>query len=207
MQILDFLLSQNQYTCTSFQLKCDCGEEMVFEAPTRGSKDERHLALAKCTNAKNCKKAPIDKVVKLENMLTLAIRRHLSNYYRGYVSCEDPACTGRSRQLPLEFRGAFPVCHTCQKAIMTKEVSDKQLYLQLLYYQQLFDVAKVSSKFGKNFNVDLVGVKDGQLNYLRLKQHVDQVMNLNNYSIIDMTRLFSGFSAIKASRFRKAKNY
>ena len=75
------------------------------------------------------------------------IFRHIKRFYDCYVSCEDPACSGQSRQLPLEFRGAFPVCSTCKKAIMTKDYTDKQLYTQLLYYEQLFDVAKASSRY------------------------------------------------------------
>ncbi len=31
-------------------------------------------------------------------------------------------------------------------------------------------------------------------NYVALKQHVDKCMNSNNYSMVDMTRLFSAFA-------------
>ena len=63
-------------------------------------------------------------------------RRHIGKFYAGYVVCEDPACGGRTRQLPLQFKGAFPVCLTCNSACMSKEYTDKQLYTQLLYYKQ-----------------------------------------------------------------------
>ena len=44
--------------------------------------------------------------------------------------------------MPLQFKGAFPVCSTCGSACMSKEYTDKQLYTQLLYYKQLFDVSR-----------------------------------------------------------------
>ena len=93
-----------------------------------------------------CKKAPIQRATIIQNKLTFFIRKHVNKYYHGYVTCEDPACSGRTRQLPLEFKGAFPVCNVCQKAIMTKEYSDKELYTQLLYLQQLFDVSKANTR-------------------------------------------------------------
>ena len=49
-------------------------------------------------------------------------------------------CTGRTRQLPLIFQRAFPICSTCHKATMYREYTDSQLYLQMLYFQHLFQV-------------------------------------------------------------------
>lgn len=190
------------------QVSCECGEEITLEGVTRGSKEERHLALARCPNIKQkCNKRPIDRVARIQNKLTRNIRQHIRRFYQGYVVCEDPACTGRTRLLPLDFKGAFPVCSTCEKANMTKEYSDKQLYHQLLYYQQLFDVAKASSRYGRNFNLDLMDITDGQRNYMILKQHLDRLMDQNKYSIIDMTRLFGGFYLMKAAKFRVSKHY
>ena len=166
-------------------------------------KDDRHLALAKCPSANKCDKSPIQRLGQIQNKLTMNIRRHVTKFCQGEVTCEDPACTGRTRQLPLNLKGAYPVCSTCQAAIMAKEYSDKQLYNQLLYYQQLFDVSKASAKCGRNFNLDLAAIKDGQVNYMKLKQHVDKTMALNKYSVIDMSRLFFGFQTMDAATFRR----
>ena len=179
---------------------------MTLETSVRGtSKDDRILALAKCSNLK-CDQKPIERLHYIQNKLTLNIRRHIKRFYSGYVICEDPACSGRTRQLPLQFRGAFPVCSTCSKAVMTKDYTDKQLYTQLLYYQQLFDVSKASIRFGKQFNHDLVTARDGQKNYTLLKQMMDRVMEQNKYSIIDMGKLFSGLAVMTAAGFRNSKN-
>ncbi len=109
--------------------------------------------MARCPNPK-CDKLdnpPIRNLSKLKNQLTLAIRAHVKRFYSGQLICEDPACEGRTRQLPLQFSSGYPECPSCHKAVMTKEYSEKQLYTQLLFYQLLFDVSRASAKHGVNF--------------------------------------------------------
>ena len=109
----------------------------------------RHLTLTRCpggAKSANCTSAPIDRPAYLKNALTLLSRRHARAFYAGYVSCEDPACGRRTRALPLRLRGAFPVCCACERAVMTKEVADRQLYRQMLFYQQLFDVDRAANR-------------------------------------------------------------
>ncbi len=134
------------YVC--FQVHCACGEEIVLDGPVRGVSDsDRVLALARCPRA-GCDLRPIERRAHVANRLALAVRRHVARFYAGHVICEDPACNGRTRQLPLDFRGAFPACPFCHEmAVMTKEYTDRELYTQLLSYQQLFDVAKANSRY------------------------------------------------------------
>ncbi len=182
---------------------CECGEVIVVDSVVRGvAKEEKVLSLSQCPK---CGGAPIRRRAHILNVVTTAIRRHQAKFYSGYVSCEDPACNARTRQLPLRFSAGYPECTTCKKAGMAKDYTDKQLYTQLLFYRQLFDVARASARYGRNFNHDLAGIADGQANYALLKAHVDKVMDLNNYSIVDMTRLFSAFSATSAAKFRRGK--
>jgi DNA polymerase alpha subunit A len=186
------------------QVTCECGEEITLDSAVRGISDtDRVLALLKCPKLK-CDRAPVlTKHVTIHNALTMAIRRHMSKFYAGYVVCEDPACGGRTRQLPLHFRGAFPVCSTCGSACMSKEYTDKQLYTQLLYYQQLFDVGRAAQRYsGASFAAELSANPGSRGRYEELKAHVDETMNDNKYSIVDMTKLFGGFYNVKAASFR-----
>ena len=43
---------------------------------------------------------------------------------------------------------------------------------------------------------------------MELKQHVDRCMSANNYSVVDMTRLFSAFAGgmVTAANFRARRN-
>ncbi len=122
------------------------------------SRDEKVLSLARCPNAKCDRDPPIRRLGRLRNALTLAIRRHVRRFYSGSLSCEDPACEGRTRQLPLRFTSGHPECPSCHKAALVKDYTDRQLYTQLLFYQQLFDVARASAKHGINLASDLSGV-------------------------------------------------
>merc|ERR1719376_346128 len=128
--------------CQKLTIECLCGESMTLDTAVRGRGREATLALAKCSNL-DCKRIPIlERSAYISNKLTLEVRSHVQRYYAGWIICEDPGCSGRTRQMPLVFQRAFPVCPTCSKATMYTEYSDSQLYLQLLYYQHLFEVQK-----------------------------------------------------------------
>ena len=47
--------------------------------------------------------------------VTRQLRQCIKKYYAGWLVCEDPGCSGRTRYLPLQFQRAFPVCPTCKK--------------------------------------------------------------------------------------------
>ena len=51
---------------------------------------------------------------KILNSIDLLARRHITRYYAGWLVCEDPGCSGRTRLMPLQFQRAFPVCPTCR---------------------------------------------------------------------------------------------
>ena len=85
---------------------------------------------------------------------------------------------------------------------MYKEYTEKELYFQLEYLLKLFDVEAAKT----NYDIDVKG--DRTLHaYLQLKQHVLKVLDHNKYSIVDMSKLFSGFLTLKAATLRKSKNF
>ena len=134
------------------------------------------------------------------------MRKAIKRFYDGVVVCEDPACSGRTRQLPLHFASAYPLCPTCGKGgNMYKEYTEKELYTQLEYLAKLFDLEYVANNYG----VELSPGRDAAVikQCLDLKQHVMKTMDLNKYSIVDMGRLFAGFFALKASSLRKTKAF
>merc|ERR1712108_14149 len=103
---------------------------------------------------------------------------------------EDPGCSGRTRQMPLVFQRAFPVCPVCRKATMYMEYNDSQLYLQLLYYQHLFDVQQSLDRTAGDEKENLsrclkveVEQKSVLMGYAQLKGHVDSFMRQNKFSV------------------------
>ena len=177
-----------------FKINCECGSEIVVDNIMRGN----GLALISCPDT-DCKKIPLERFVYIRNNLVLAIREHLKRYYAGWVVCEDPGCTGRTRQLPLTFQRAFPVCSTCHKATMYREYSDSMLYNQLIFFQRLFDTVKAKEKYS---NFHFGGVRDGELKYYKLYEYVKGIISNNNYSVVSLTKVFEGFFPMTAEKMR-----
>ena len=106
-----------------FQITCNCGENIVLDSISRGLGKDMRLALYDCPNVQCQKHHPlIEKIGLIKNLLTKAMRLHIQKYYSGWIVCEDPGCSGRTRRCPLSFQRAFPICNTCFKATMYRYV-------------------------------------------------------------------------------------
>ncbi len=55
---------------------------------------------------------------------------------------------------------------------------------------------------GLNLSVELAKTKGGADNYMLLKQQMDRFMDQNNYSIVDLGKLFGGICSLKANNVR-----
>ena len=100
------------------QVTCECGEKITLDSISRGSGKDMSLAILECPQP-SCQKRPLlEKTALIKNLLTKAMRIHIQKYYAGWIVCEDPGCSGRTRRCPLAFQRAFPVCNACFKAIM-----------------------------------------------------------------------------------------
>jgi len=207
--------------CQKLTIECLCGESMTLDTAVRGRGREATLALAKCSSL-DCKRIPIlERSAYISNKLTLEVRSHVQRYYAGWIICEDPGCSGRTRQMPLVFQRAFPVCPTCSKATMYTEYSDSQLYLQLLYYQHLFEVQKALDRssgeereaLSRGLKVEAAAADGGQTTsvlqkYTAVKNQLDKLMKENKFSIVSLNKVFEGLQCVKASRFKStAANY
>jgi len=193
--------------CQKFTITCSCGESLTLDTTVRGRGKDAVFALAKCSKL-DCRKIPIlEQAAQIQNRLTLEIRSHISRYYSGWITCEDPGCSGRTRQMPLVFQRAFPVCPVCRKATMYMEYNDSQLYLQLLYYQHLFDVQQSLDRTAGDEKENLsrclkveVEQKSVLMGYAQLKGHVDSFMRQNKFSVVSLNKVFEGLHCVKASR-------
>lgn len=97
--------------------------------------------LEKCQNVK-CNMRPVEYLACIHNQLTEQIRQYHVLYYAGWVSCEDPACGYRTARLPQTFAGGYPLCRQCEKGVMFREYTEKDLYLQINFFLYLFDLNK-----------------------------------------------------------------
>ncbi|RMY54665.1 hypothetical protein D0863_13561 [Hortaea werneckii] len=112
-------------------------------------------------NGISCPRAECKKVMSTLTMsaqLEAQIKRHSAMYYSAWLTCDDPACGMRTRQMSVygtRCLGPKGLAHGCSGR-MSFEYSEKAIYNQLLYLQSLFDVDKSLEKMGKP---GLAGVK------------------------------------------------
>lgn len=82
----------------------------------------RQLSLSMCPN-QDCKLPPWKYANVIQNVVQLAMRKAISKYYIGWLECENPLCSNRTRRLPLDFAKKFPDCPVCKDVSMNRVVS------------------------------------------------------------------------------------
>ena len=131
--------------------------------------------------------------------LESTIRQSIATYYAGYLVCDDPSCSARTRQISvyghrcLGPKGAATGC----LGKMGWEVKEKDIWNQLLYFQSLFDVdrankdgTRMSEGTGKGERLKVLA----QINRARFgacKEVVDRWLERNGRQWVQMDSLFA----------------
>merc|ERR1712013_865511 len=82
-------------------VSCVCGEKCKLLSPTQGKGRAEKPSLAKCPAAKDCGGYPLQREGFVAGAIDLLVRKSLAKYYAGWLVCEDPGSSGRTRCLPL----------------------------------------------------------------------------------------------------------
>lgn len=133
--------------CKDFVFECvneHCKTENKIRETVVKIDKESVTFLDKCQNDK-CTLRPVDYLASIQNQLSLQVRQYHSQYYAGWLSCEDPACGHRTARLPQTFAGGYPLCRLCEKGVMFREYTEKDLYLQINFFLFLFDLSKYNN--------------------------------------------------------------
>ncbi|XP_047543862.1 DNA polymerase alpha catalytic subunit [Vanessa atalanta] len=174
--------------CKEFLFVCvneNCkNENRVRETFVKLDK-ENITFLEKCQNPK-CSVKPVDYVACIQNQLTLQMRQYHNQYYAGWLSCEDPACGYRTVRLPQTFAGGYPLCRQCEKGVMFRDYTEKDLYLQINFFHFLFDVNKNNTSKTK-ISAQVITA------FQVLKETVEDILAHSAYSIINLSKLFRFF--------------
>ena len=183
--------------CDRFSLSCpECKTQIEVSGVFKGNESSLAVSLLNCEN-KECKWEPLLNIDYIRNCLSMKMRQHIQKYYAGWLVCDDQACPTRVRQLPLRFSRGFPVCSSCENGSLRAEYTDGQLYTQLCYYLHIFDVNKAFEDLTET-EKQRMGVVRSQISdpLKRLYDHVDVTLKKNDYSTIDLGRLFGGMIAV-----------
>ncbi|KAH9631071.1 hypothetical protein HF086_017058 [Spodoptera exigua] len=161
-------------------------ENRIREAVVKLDK-ESITFLDKCQNDK-CTLRPVDYLASIQNQLSLQIRQYHAQYYAGWLSCEDPACGHRTVRLPQTFAGGYPLCRSCEKGVMFREYTEKDLYLQINFFLFLFDMSKNS-----NSKIRITPQITNAFQQLK-EMVVEDWLAQSAYSIINLSKLFRFFT-------------
>lgn len=134
--------------CVDFSFKCisdKCLTENEVRETFRTVDKETVTFLERCTN-EQCNLRPFEYLPTILNQLTKQIRSYNAKYYENWLICEDPACTNRTARLPQCFAGGYPLCNMCEKGVMFREYTEKDLYYQISFFHYLFDINKQNTQ-------------------------------------------------------------
>eukprot|EP00808_Paulinella_micropora_P011422 g78076.t1 len=137
----------------------------------------------------------------LRNTLTRRCRSHVDKYYQSWLKCSDNSC-GRSTRQVFSRPGQCPNPH-CQ-GLLQREYPAQALYVQLMYYKSLFDVARAENNIrvenkrraedpsnklpqliAKPFNASQQRVLTA------LSQHMDEILSTSRFHHLWLPDLFA----------------
>ncbi|KAM0733007.1 DNA polymerase alpha catalytic subunit [Formica fusca] len=181
--------------CLPLTFKCKnerCNTDIVITDTVTEFHSGRQLSLSMCPN-QDCKLPPWKYANVIQNVVQLAMRKAIGKYYNGWLECENPLCSNRTRRLPLDFVRKFPDCPACKDVTMSKVYSGTDLYNQLYYYHKMFDISQpVYKHLLSQCSRDMIAV------YNTLREAIDRQLRRNKFSCVNITGIFSGASSCAA---------
>jgi len=167
--------------------KCGVTSEFPGVFRTAGAGDIRCGLLCDSANCTASFSVPV-----LCNTLSVAMRQHISKYYRSELKCDDETCHMHgtvTRQLSV--RGTSCLDEYC-RGNLRPIYSDAQLYSQLSYYLNLFDTENALKKLDEDVKALGESVLGGHAEaFGKVYTHVDKQMQHSARKHVDLGGLFS----------------
>jgi len=134
--------------CTPLNLRCRaCKSSTPFDG-LLGSPDHVTPAGVACpTPGCGTILSTLSVIAQVEN----AIRTQTARYYEGWLVCDDVSCGNRTRQISVagsRCLGPKGLGRECSGR-MRYEITERDIYNQLVYYASLWDVEKARAKAGR----------------------------------------------------------
>eukprot|EP00656_Telonema_subtile_P031072 TRINITY_DN34046_c0_g1_i1.p1 TRINITY_DN34046_c0_g1~~TRINITY_DN34046_c0_g1_i1.p1 ORF type:complete len:149 (+),score=39.03 TRINITY_DN34046_c0_g1_i1:377-823(+) len=142
----------------------------------------------------------------------MAVRQAVSAYQDAWMVCEEPTCSQRTRQVCFAnyIHGGSSMKTTTEigrqclamgcRGRVTREVSDRSLYLQLLYFQSIFDVKRADAAAARKAH-SKNEIADSLVSQLRRKNklqsleeaagHVNTFLKQSAFNVVPLASLFS----------------
>ena len=140
-------------------------------------------------------KSDLDCYGYLSNLVTLATRKHLRQYYECFLVCDDPACRRRTQQQSAAGLRCLGDCH----GRMIQEYDAEALHTQLKYFESLFDVSRLESRLNKQLNQP--GQNAAQMDNIKAQLQQLQAFPKIHLQILDLLKQHISQSVVKDSAF------
>lgn len=148
--------------------------------------------LEACSNPQ-CKHKPLSRLAYIKNLLTLQMNKHIKQYYQGWVVCEDPMCSCRTKRISCKFFQGRPQCIDCERYAVSEEYGHADLYYQMRFYKFIFD-AEAFKSYYKDDSPEIAGMlksnKDLANGLAQLREFVAKRLKLNAYGTVSFGELF-----------------
>eukprot|EP00658_Telonema_sp_P-2_P055925 TRINITY_DN4443_c0_g2_i1.p1 TRINITY_DN4443_c0_g2~~TRINITY_DN4443_c0_g2_i1.p1 ORF type:complete len:574 (+),score=130.93 TRINITY_DN4443_c0_g2_i1:438-2159(+) len=154
----------------------------------------------------------------IQNGLTIAVRQAIAMYQDGWMVCEEPTCTQRTRQVCFSnyVHGGASLKTTTEigrqclalgcRGRAKREFSDRQLYLQLMYFQSLFDVRRADTAAARQAgnrndgSEKLVSqaMRKGSFGHFEtITEHVVSYLKQSAFNMISLSNLFNPIASLQ----------
>lgn len=147
---------------------CSCSFSVLSTVAANNNEKKEKKELLVC---QECSKLLPEMNIRIQ--ILIAIKKLISLFYSGYLSCDDPGCGARCRTCSVyEKRCPSSGC----RGQMIPEISDRKLYLQLLYWKSLV-------------------TESGFIFPSHVERMIEMVISRNEYPIIRLGTLFQRISS------------
>lgn len=166
-------------------ITCKCSHQFAFQGLQQNDEGVISASGVQCPS---CKQKIA--MTRINAQLEYAIRTEITNYYAGWIVCDEDLCQVRTRQIRVYGRACPGEQGNC-RGTTSYEYTDKALYNQLLYYDALFNVDKAKALVGDSSR-ELAAL--AELNRERFKiprQVVDKYLSNCGRRYVDMHSIFS----------------
>ncbi|XP_076661417.1 DNA polymerase alpha catalytic subunit [Halictus rubicundus] len=185
--------------CLPLKFNCideKCQSEIMIKDIINETPNGNQLSLASCSNP-DCTVQPWTYANAIQNAMTLAVQEAITEYYTGWLECENPLCGERTQALPLGFHRKYPTCRECGDADLHRVFSETKLYNQMCFYLHLFDVSQ--SKYKNLLAQYPQGMRAA---YDSLKEAVEKILKRNAFSVVCLDTIFSSMNSQHSSTDR-----
>eukprot|EP00127_Corallochytrium_limacisporum_P006123 Clim_evm72s218 gene=Clim_evmTU72s218 len=185
-------------------LRCNtCQEITEFKGAFRTSQTTGALQHGLTCNNDQCDTTFEDTYVI--NVLNSEIRRHYKAYGEGWMVCDEPSCSHRTRQVSIKPGTCIvPGCF----GTISWEYSSFRLYNQLRYFLYLTDIEASLSELGDprhRIQAEIMAKKTGLRDVLTYcHQKVDQILKWNRFRFVGYETFQYASTSAAAARMQKA---